>query len=121
MPRLAIAFAVAVHLLGTDAAAADFQGATGSLVGLQINGDSSDQNPTHEGLLWVETDGALVQYVWKGAVCSTLGIEGAEIEILQSGLDNPRILIQPFYKAGSNQARCLVAYRLIHRSWEGLF
>jgi hypothetical protein len=118
VPHLAIS--LAVLLLAAAQAGADTQGATGAVVGLQHNRSNSDSSATYNGLLWVETNGALQQYGWGGAVCGTSFIAD-DVGVLQGALDNARILIQPFWKAGTGGARCLVAYRLIRRDWAGLF
>jgi len=113
-------FGLVLSLWAAPALAVDNVGAIGRIVALQVNGPDSDSSAAHDGRIHVEVGGQLEEYVWGGTQCSSFHLDEAQVATLQRGLDNPRIVVKPFWKAGTS-ASCLVAFQLILRDWQGLF
>jgi len=115
MRRLLLAVALAAIV--AVPARADLVGAIGPIVALRIQNTSSDDFASFKGFILVgESIGGYVRYNWGGSRCPALILTDAEIQSLQRGMNNPRILIEPSYKLGQGPNLCLVAWSLVLRS-----
>jgi len=98
-------------------AGADTAQPVGPLVALRIINASSDQAGGNRGFITVgDSIGGYQSYFWRGSQCPAANITEAEIAALQRGMNNPRILIQPFTKVGQGGTLCLVAFTFVLRS-----
>ena len=93
-------------------------GTVGPLVALRVHTVASDEATFKGFILVCDSIGGYLPYYWSGSLCAGLDVNEAEIAILQRGLDNPRMLIEPIYKLGAGGTRCLVAFSLVLRSDE---
>ena len=113
--RRSIIAVIAVGLaLGTTvpSALADFDGAPGRVLALDIRDDDSDNSPQRRGQILVDDGDTVTTYTWApGTTCQNLNDLTTHEEILLSQLvGNKKKLIVPRYKSGLNGARCLVRF-----------
>jgi hypothetical protein len=105
-----------VALLSVTAAEADTTQAIGPIVALRIHHPNADQHASFHGSITVgDAIGGYAEYRWGGASCPGLLLTNDEIEKLQDGMNNPRILIEPYTKLGQGSF-CLVGFTLVLRS-----
>jgi len=108
---------VLVFVLTAVPAWADTIGATGPVVVLRIYTTHSDDDGLQDGLLRVgDAVGGYLTYYWGGSRCPSLDLTDAEVTLLHSALDNPRMHLEPRYKVGQGGALCIVAFSLVLRS-----
>jgi len=118
--RLGLGLALALLLLPLSAQAADEVGALGPIVLFGHSDASADKFLQYHGRLVVgDSVGGYQEYRWGGASCGSKTLTDAHLAELMAGMNNPRILIQPLWKAGQGSAQCLVGYDLVLRSETG--
>ena len=107
---------LAATLMLATAAQADTTQAIGPIVALRIHHPTADQHASFHGLIVVgDAIGGYANYRWGGSSCPGLLLTNDEIEKLQRGMNNPRILIEPYTKQGQGSL-CLVGFTLVLRS-----
>jgi hypothetical protein len=117
MQRLTLLLAVSLVILTAARAGADTVQPIGPLVALRILNNASDEVGIYGGFITVgDSIGGYQTYFWEGSRCPALTFTDGEIAVLQRGMNNPRILIQPFTKVGQGGTLCLVAFTLVLRS-----
>ena len=103
-------------LVLATAAQGDTTQAIGPIVALRIHHSNADQFASFHGLIVVgDAIGGYADYRWGGSSCPGLLLTNDEIEKLQHGMNNPRILIEPYTKQGQGSL-CLVRFTLVLRS-----
>ena len=111
-----IAVVALVTLLAAPASA-DVVGPIGPIAALRIQTPNSDDIGTFRGYVLVgDSIGGYLRYNWGGSFCPGATLTDEEIEVLQRGMNNPRMLIEPSYKIGQGGNFCLVAFSLVLRS-----
>lgn len=101
-------------------AGADTDGVTGRIVALRVWAPTSDDYPIHHGEIVVgDSIGGFATYYWGGSFCPGTTLEQPLVDMLQRGLDNPRIVLRPRIKNGQGGNQCVVAFQLILRSEQG--
>jgi opacity protein-like surface antigen len=107
---------LAAVLVLVPAAHADTTQAVGPIVALRIQHHTSDTHAQFHGTIKVgDPIGGYAEYRWGGSSCPGLTLDVEIVDRLQRGMNNPRILIQPYTKQGQGSV-CLVGYTLILRS-----
>ena len=90
--------------------------AIGPIVALRIHNPNADQFASFQGLIVVgDAISGYANYRWGGSSCPGLVLTNDQVEKLQHGMNNPRILIEPYTKPGQGQL-CLVGFTLVLRS-----
>jgi hypothetical protein len=96
---------------------ADVIAATGPIVALRTNSLNSDDYAIFHGFIVVgDSIGGYARYHWGGSYCPGKDLSEAEVSLLQRGMNNPRIWIEPRTKNGQGGNLCLVAFDLVLRS-----
>lgn len=109
--------AMALLLCVVAPAAADTDGSSGRIVALRVWGASSDDYAVHHGQIVLgDSIGGFATYYWGGSYCPGKDLDPQLVDMLQRGLDNPRIVIRPRLKNGQGGNQCVVAFQLILRS-----
>ncbi len=120
MKRILALAGLATLLLGAAPAYADDVQPIGLIAVLRVNELSSDDYGSFHGILIVgDSVGGYFSYKWGGSHCPGKNLEPHELEILQRGMNNPRILIEPRTKTGAGGNKCLTAFSLVLRSDTG--
>jgi hypothetical protein len=101
-------------------AGADTDGVTGRIVALRVWAPTSDDYPAHHGEIVVgDSIGGFATYYWGGSFCPGKTLDQPLVEMLQRGLDNPRIVLRPRVLNGQGGNQCVVAFQLILRNEQG--
>jgi hypothetical protein len=96
---------------------ADVVAATGPIVALRTNSPNSDDYALFHGFIVVgDSIGGYARYHWGGSYCPGKTLTEAEVALIQRGMNNPRIWIEPRTKNGQGGFLCLVAFNLALRS-----
>jgi len=107
---------LAATLILSAAARADTVQATGPIVALSVNHSTADLHASYHGRILVgDIVGGYGEYRWGGSSCPGLTLPNEEVDKLQRGMNNPRILIVPITKLGQGSF-CLVGFTLVLRS-----
>jgi hypothetical protein len=56
------------------------------------------------------------QYRWGGSSCPARDLPYELVDDLQRGMNNPRVLIEPYTQPGQGGALCLVGFTFVLRS-----
>jgi hypothetical protein len=100
---------------------ADTVGAIGRVAAIRVNTSASDDFGSFHGWVLIgDSIGGALTYKWGGSHCPGVNLEPDDRSVLQSGLDNPRLLVEPRYKIGQGGNLCLVAFILVLRNEESL-
>ncbi len=120
MKRILALAALAILPLGAAPATADDVQPTGPIAVLRVNETTSDDYASFHGILIVgDSVGGYFSYKWGGSHCAGFDLGAPQVEILQRGMNNPRILIEPRTKPGAGGNQCLTAFSLVLRSDTG--
>ena len=120
--RVSVAAVAALGLLlgSAGTAGADTDGVSGRIVALRVWAPTSDDYPIHHGQVVVgDSIGGFATYYWGGSYCPGKDLDQSLVDMLQRGLDNPRIVLRPRLHNGQGGNQCVVAFQLILRSEEG--
>lgn len=115
--------ALAGILLATAsvASAVDNVGATGRVLALRVNTSASDDYGLDHGFLLIgDPITGITTYTWGGSRCPATTVTEANVAMLQRGLENPRILVEPAWRTGQGGSTCLVRFTFFLRSETGL-
>jgi hypothetical protein len=113
---LASAALILASVVPLRSAHADDEGATGRVVRLTVNTQSSDKYASFHGSLTLRSGaGKNVTYFWGGTTCPAQRLGDAEVALLATMLTDRRTLVAPRYRTGEGArgARCLVAFELL--------
>jgi hypothetical protein len=115
---IAAAAVVVATLAPIRSAHADEEGATGKVVRLTLNTQSSDKYASFHGSLTVKSSASTksVTYFWGGSTCPAQHLSDSEVALLATTLlDRGRTSVLPRYRTGEGArgARCLVAFELV--------
>jgi len=115
MKPFLVAFGL-IALLATPVSA-DIVGPIGPIAAQRIQTPNSDDYGIFRGFILVgDSIGGYLRYNWGGSYCPGLNFTDAEVQALQRGMNNPRVLVEPSYKIGQGGNFCLVAFSLVLRS-----
>ncbi len=106
----------ATPMLATALSADTTQGVA-PIVALRIIHTTSDQFAMFRGSITIgDANLGYAQYRWGGSSCPALTLPTDLVDKLQRGMNNPRVLIEPYTKPGQAGSLCLVGFTLILRS-----
>ena len=96
-------------LMAQPALAVDLVGTAGRVIGVEVNGDSSDYYTSARGHLFIdEGDDIVRRYNWGGQACSGKYVTDMQLAFLNEALHRRAARVIPYYQPAGGNNRCLV-------------
>jgi hypothetical protein len=110
---------VLLAALSPTYAIADQVGDSGEVMSVEFLASTSDNFVTYHGVLMLKqvTDDRERQYLWGGARCAGRNLTEAEVNRLFDLASTPYMLVTPYFKNGSDNARCIVGILAFNRKF----